>query len=298
MLRIGPAGWAYKDWAGIVYPSGLKRTEQLPYLAQFFDVLEINTSFYSPLAPGLAEAWVKKISGFPRFRFTAKIWKTITHAQQRDTKDDNLIRESFAPLLQAGKLGALLLQFPSSFHYTPQNARYIADLRSRFEEFPLVLEVRHSTWNDVGVLSLLEELQLGLCNIDQPLFRKSLGPGASTVGPIGYVRLHGRNYSNWWRENSHVGERYDYLYSVEELEPWIDRIRVVDQHATDTYVVTNNHYLGKAVVNAVELIGVLNGKPSAVPGNLLAQYPELIPFSAAAEKRESGDEQQLGLSFD
>ena len=147
--------------------------------------------------------------------------------------------------------------------------------------------------------ALLEDLQIGLCNIDQPLFRKSIVPSAVTTSILGYVRLHGRNYQNWWKENEHTGERYDFLYSLDELDPWIDRTRTIDQQSNDTYVIANNHYLGKAVVNALELISVLQGKLADAPRTLIEHYPELAEFTAAERVEESPDEQdQLGFDFD
>jgi uncharacterized protein YecE (DUF72 family) len=87
------------------------------------------------------------------------------------------------------------------------------------------------------------------------------------------VRLHGRNYTNWFAENQTVNDRYDYLYSVEE--PWVDRIKTVVRHAEDTYVVTHNHKLGKAVVNAFELTAFLSGRPVRAPEQLASRYPVL-----------------------
>ncbi len=294
MLRIGPAGWAYKDWNGIVYPAGLKSPEQLTFLAVYFDTVEINTSFYNPIAAATAEKWSEQVASNPRFRFTAKIWKAVTHDRAPDQQRDNIIREGFAPLLAANQLGALLLQFPSSFHHSSENVAYVASLRDRFRDFPLVLEVRHNSWNQPGILETLEDLEIGICNIDQPLFRNSLAPGIRTSGLIGYVRLHGRNYQNWWKENHHAGERYDYLYSIDELDPWIDRIRTIDLRANDTYVIANNHYLGKAVVNAVELISVITGEPAAAPEPLIEHYPELAEFAKGTGVE---GKQQLGLDF-
>jgi uncharacterized protein YecE (DUF72 family) len=127
---------------------------------------------------------------------------------------------------------------------------------------------------------MLEQLDLGLCNIDQPLFKTSLKPSAVATSSIGYVRLHGRNYQSWFTENRHVGERYDYLYSVAELDPWLDRVKAVEDATEDVYVVTNNHFLGKALVNALEISSILRGQPVSVPPPLLAHYPELQEFAA------------------
>ena len=149
-----------------------------------------------------------------------------------------------------------------------------------------MLEVRHSGWSEPGALDFLEQLNLGLCNIDQPLFKRSVAPSALATTNVGYIRLHGRNYQSWFRENKYVGERYDYLYSLDELAPWLDRIKTVQQTTRDTYVVANNHYLGKAVVNSFEILSVLRGVHLPIPPELLERYPELREFAAKASRPE------------
>ena len=279
MTRIGPAGYAYKDWWGIVYPSPKPRGfHELTFLAQYFDTVEINVSFYRPLTAKMAGAWVEKIEENRKFRFTAKLWRGFTHDRNATPSDEQEFKDGLTPLVEANRLGALLLQFPWSFRNTDENREYVARLCSSFRDYPLVLEVRHGSWSEPGTLDTLEQLNLGLCNIDQPLFKRSIKPSALTTSAVGYIRLHGRNYQSWFTENKHVGERYDYLYSVEELEPWLDRIKTVEHAAQDTYVVTNNHYLGKAVVNALEISSILKDEPVSAPEGLVKQYPEIRSF--------------------
>jgi uncharacterized protein YecE (DUF72 family) len=155
----------------------------------------------------------------------------------------------------------------------------LLDLQKRFREYPLILEVRHASWAEPGVLDFLEELEIGLCNIDQPLFKRSIKPGAEATSAIGYIRLHGRNYQTWFSDKVSVRERYDYLYSVDELSSWVDRARVVAQRTHDTYVVSNNHNIGKAAANSLEFKSLLTGKPVAVPSTLVEHYPELRIFA-------------------
>lgn len=290
MTRIGPAGWAYKDWWGIVYPEPKPRGfHELTLLAHYFDTVEINVTFYRPLAAKTAAAWLERIASNGRFRFSAKLWRGFTHERNATAADEQEFKGGLAPLLEAGRLGPVLLQFPWSFRNTPENRDYVARLRARFREYPLVLEVRHASWSESGTLDTLQQLDLGLCNIDQPLFKRSVKPSALATSAIGYVRLHGRNYQSWFTENKHVGERYDYLYPVRELEPWLDRIKTVEHQTQDTYVVTNNHYLGKAVVNAIEISSILKGERVRAPQSLIETYPELKDF---ARPEDSG---QLSL---
>jgi uncharacterized protein YecE (DUF72 family) len=277
MIRIGPAGWNYKDWAGIVYPAKRPKGFSEPgYLAQFFDTLEINTSFYGPPRASSVRQWLEVVADNLRFKFSAKLYKAFTHSRDATPEDERLMKEAMDPLAANNRLGALLLQFPISFTQTKDNVAYLSRLRSTFQAYPLVLEVRHSSWNDARVLELLEEWGIGICNIDQPLLGRALKPAAHvTSRVVGYVRLHGRNYRNWFAGKASVAERYDYLYSVEELEPWADRVKTVAGQTRDTYGITNNHHLGKAVVNAVELISLLGDRPVKIATQWKEHYPEL-----------------------
>jgi uncharacterized protein YecE (DUF72 family) len=289
VIRIGLAGWVYKDWAGIVYPRPKPRGfQELSFLANYFDVLEINTSFYGPITAKTSLCWLEQLQSHHRFRFTAKLWRGFTHERNATEADEQLFKNGLAPLVEAGRFGALLLQFPWSFRNTDENREYVARLGARFAEYPLVLEVRHASWSEPGVLDILAQLDIGLCNIDQPLFKRSIQPGAITTSAVGYIRLHGRNYKSWFTKNEHPGERYDYLYSPDELDPWVDRIRAVEDTAHDTYVISNNHYLGKAAVNALEIGSILKGELVSAPDTLVTQYPELKSFV-----RESAGEQLI-----
>jgi uncharacterized protein YecE (DUF72 family) len=281
VIRVGPAGWQYKDWRGIVYPQRKpKGFDELAYVAKYFDTVEINTSYYGPPRESTATKWLKSVAHNPAFRFTGKLFHGFTHEKNASTEDEHLVKSGFAPLLDADRLGAVLMQFPWSFRNTPQNREYVMRLRGRFAEFPMVLEVRHASWNEVGILDWLQQIDLGLCNIDQPLFKRSIKPGAMATTSSGYIRLHGRNYKTWFAENAQSHERYDYLYNVDELDPWIHRAKAVAEQTEDTYVVTNNHYLGKAVVNAIEISSILRQKTVAAPPELLERYPELRGFTS------------------
>jgi uncharacterized protein YecE (DUF72 family) len=139
-----------------------------------------------------------------------------------------------------------------------------------------VLEVRHSSWNNPQIYEWLEESGVGICNIDQPLFTKSIKPAADVTSGIGYVRLHGRNYQDWFREKAPRDDRYNYLYSVEELEPWITRIKEVAAKTKESYVITNNHFRGQAVVNALEIKATLKEELVEAPAPLFEKYPQLV----------------------
>jgi len=277
-LRIGPAGWSYPDWAGVVYPGRRPAGfHEAAYLAEFFDVIEINSSFYQPIRPEHALLWLERVSANPRFLFTAKLWQRFTHDPSPNSEDERAVRGGFDVLREAGRLGAVLLQFPFSFHRSPETMLYLETLLRRFSDYPLVVEVRHASWRARETFDLLRERGAGFCNIDQPVIGHSLEPSAEATSAVGYVRLHGRRYDTWFSDDAALPphERYNYLYSQQELAPWVSRIRKVAEHAPRTFVVANNHYLGKGVVNALQLISLLKGEKVKVPETLRQHYPQL-----------------------
>jgi uncharacterized protein YecE (DUF72 family) len=292
IIRIGPAGWSYPDWFGYVYPSRRRKGfHEATYLAEFFDTIEINTSFYNPIRPDHAAQWIDRVAANPRFVFTAKLWQRFTHdivppnargatgsAISAPTKEDQrAVCAGFDILRAAGKLSAVLLQFPFSFHRTRESVAHLSALLKRFADYPLVVEVRHASWQSPETFALLEKFNAGFCNIDQPIIGKSLEPSAETTSPIGYVRLHGRRYDAWFSDDEAVPshERYNYLYSTEELAPWAKRVEKVAERSREVFVITNNHYQGKGVVNALQLISILKGSKVKVPEPLRQQFPKL-----------------------
>jgi uncharacterized protein YecE (DUF72 family) len=276
-ILIGPAGWSYADWNGIVYPKRRPRGfHEATYLAQFFDTIEINTSFYQPLRPAFAKQWLARVAANPRFLFTAKLWQKFTHEGNTTKADEKIVREGFDILHEAEKLGAILLQFPFSFHHTPENLARLNQIMEAFREYQLVVEVRHSSWSREDFYKFLREKSAGFCNIDQPVIGHSIEPSELTTSPVGYVRFHGRRYDTWFEDDPATPwERYNYLYSEKELQPWVERIRHVAESAQTTFVVTNNHYQGKGIVNALQLINLLSKAKVKVPEPLRHHYPQI-----------------------
>jgi uncharacterized protein YecE (DUF72 family) len=290
-IRVGPAGWSYQDWKGIVYPDARPRNfHEAAYLARYFDTIEINTSFYRPLRPELAHLWVRKTAHNPRFQFTAKLYRAFTHEGRIDAEDVRQYIEGLRPIVEAGRLGAVLMQFPWSFRFNRENRDHVVRLKATFPDYALVAEMRHDSWLADEAQGLLTDLHIGFCNIDQPVLSHCLPPTALVTSPVGYIRLHGRNYDQWFQKEDeenpdpnalpHVAARYNYLYSEAELIPWGDRIQQVAGQARATYVITNNHYEGKAVANALQLIHLLIGEPVEVPPDLLNYYPEVTAIAS------------------
>jgi uncharacterized protein YecE (DUF72 family) len=277
-LRVGPAGWNYKDWEGIVYPAA-KSFDALAFLADYCDTIEINSSFYGPPRPKDTASWARRVRNNPRFRFTAKAWNKLSHERKAAEEpspaaDCDEVRRSMAPLVDAGILGALLLQFPWRFRCVPENMDYLDRLFRLLSEFPLVLEVRHGSWNQELFYEWLREKGIAFCNVDQPVIGNSIRPDVRATARLGYFRLHGRNYANWFREDAGRDARYDYLYSKQEIHELSGKILQVQQSTEETYAVTNNHFRGQALVNAMEILEELDGTPPAVPPMLLAAYPD------------------------
>jgi uncharacterized protein YecE (DUF72 family) len=278
-VRVGVAGWYYSDWQGVVYPPG-RGTDNLRYLAGFVDVIEINTTFYRPPEIGDVAGWCERVADLEGFVFTAKLWQRFTHQRGEPWRPEELkdFLWRISPIFEGGFGGVLLAQFPHSFHRTAENESFLKQLVRQMEGIPVVAEVRHYTWNDAEAFAMLRELGVGLCAIDQPLFRGSLKPLEVTTSDVAYVRFHGRNKKNWFQSDDR-DERYDYLYSAEELGPWVERARRLAEKATDVYVIANNHFRGQAVCTSLMFKSLLTGERVRAPAVLIEKFPELKRYT-------------------
>jgi len=288
MIRIGPAGWSYEDWEGIVYPPKKgSKFDPLAYLADFFDTIELNNTFYRPPSPQMGKSWAKRVQSNPQFKFTAKLYRNFTHERQTLTEaDERIFKSGLESLVESQRLGALLLQFPYSFHNTEENRSYLKELAVKFREYPLVLEIRHASWDRGSAYQFLKEIQVGFCNLDQPQVSYSLGATKKVTSAIGYLRLHGRNVKEWFREGAGRDARYDYLYNEFELFELTERIRQIASEAEEMYVITNNHYRGKAICNALEIKAKLRGKKVKIPEIMIQHYPQLKEIQEEKGDRE------------
>jgi len=275
---IGTAGWSYKDWEGIVYPAQKGRDlHALYFLGRHINIVEINSTFYRPPIMRIALSWVKKVEGFPDFLFAVKLHQLFTHNRKGfSQKEVDEFKQGIEPLVSAGRLAAILLQFPWSFANTIANVNYLVKLFELFAGLPLALEVRHGSWENELFCELLAEHKVGFVNIDQPLINNSMAPSTIATNPeFSYVRLHGRNYKDWFREGAGRDARYNYLYSKGELEEWVDRIKNLGRKSGKVFVITNNHYRGQAMANALQIQNRITGEKLEVPETLLAEYPVL-----------------------
>jgi uncharacterized protein YecE (DUF72 family) len=295
-IYVGTAGWSYKDWEGIVYPMQIKKSQHpVEYMAQYFDLLEINTSFYGHIKPEWGKLWCRMARhANPGFLFTAKLNRAFTHSPlaviestsaetiQIGPNDEAWAKAGFDSIAEENMLGAVLLQFPISFKNTDCNRDHLDGVLEKFRQYPLVVEVRHNSWTNEGTLRYFGQKGVAFCNIDQPLLGKAVVPSDRVTSAIGYVRLHGRNYEQWFDSDSR-NDRYNYLYTRPELEKWQGRIDTIAAKAQKTFVVTNNHFEGQAAVNALQLKSMLAGASVKVPATLRSRYWELGEISSPDE---------------
>jgi uncharacterized protein YecE (DUF72 family) len=284
MIRVGPAGWSYPDWEGKVYPRKKPQGfHPLKQLARWFDCIEINSSFYAVPSARNSEHWAEVVRDRPRFRFTAKLQQVFTHERLGDARElDAAVRafhEGLQPLADAKRLAALLVQFPRSFRRSAENGQRLRWIAETFGGWPLVLELRQRSWFEPDALSLVRELGYTLCGIDLP--NAADRPSESELvaehppRPLAYLRLHGRNAEAWFDPRAGRDRKYDYLYEPGEVREIVESARRLARGADETYVITNNHFSGKAVANALEILAGLSEGQVLGPVEILDAFPRL-----------------------
>ena len=314
-LFIGTSGYSYPDWRGVVYPKSVKRdvggsTPELTYLSRYFNICEINATFYRHFEPAIAAKWADAVEN-PGFQFAIKANQVFTHAtgtkpsERKAPTSVESLRYSQADIDQSRRfldvlanrerLLVVLFQFPVSFKFTTKNKEgdqvrlegnwdHVADVLNALKEYPKAIEFRHESWDDNWVLSALREHETAWVNIDEPRLGASLHGTDHVTAPLAYLRLHGRNYKKWFNSKSR-DERYDYLYSPEELKPIAQSLTAMRKkverepsrrEAKKIIAATNNHYKGQAAVNAIDLKRLLGVKDVPVPEELAKAYPRLV----------------------
>ncbi len=280
MIRVGTAGWSYPDWEGIVYPARKPRGfHPLRHLARYVDCVEVNASFYGELSEETTRRWVALVEERPDFRFSAKLHRAFTHEAWSALAPDpaargGAFRAALEPLREAGRLACVLAQFPLSFSATPAARERLERIAALFAGLPLVLELRHRSWYEPDALASLAPLGVSLARIDLPDGPSHPPADAPAQGALGYLRLHGRNAATWFARGAGRDQRYDYLYAPDELDGVVRLARRLAQGRDETLVITNNHFAGKAVANALEILAGLGRAPRA-PAELVAAYPRL-----------------------
>lgn len=280
-IRVGVAGWSYPDWKGVVYPDS--KTDMLSYVAQFVDVIEINSTFYRPALSTDSQIWLNRVKPYEGFFFTAKLHQDFTHSGIFDDAFIAEFSDGLKPLLEAGKLRQLLAQFRYDFEDTDDSRLRLEKITGIFAPLcPLAVEVRHRSWQEEDAVKFLMSLPVSVCNLDYPTRADSFNPPWLTpIGRNGYFRMHGRNAEKWF---SRAGrdETYNYFYHPDELEDILAKVEHLAEQC-DTYtLIANNHYRGAELANAIQLKAMITGIKRRFPEGLLIQYPELIEYAENA----------------
>ena len=222
-IKIGTSGYSYggappKGWYGAFYPEKkTKGFDDLKYYSQIFNTCEINNTFYRPPSPAVAKGWADKTPA--DFAFAIKLWQKFTHPTKiaRNKSDEQWeppsqsdfdeFRAGILPLAEAGKLGALLLQYPAGFHFSPENMEKLQGTLRWFHDYPKVVELRHKTWSEKEpeIKALLLDNRASGVVIDEPKFATSIRQPAEAIGEIFYFRAHGRNAKAWWPPEGVLG---------------------------------------------------------------------------------------------
>jgi uncharacterized protein YecE (DUF72 family) len=285
-IYIGTAGWSYKDWVPSFYPKAQTvNFDWLNYYASYFDIVEVNATYYAYLSPKTAEGWLKKTSDNGEFKFTIKLHQDFTHKKVFSSQNSKAVIDNLDILAREDKLGGLLIQFPYSFGFNEAAINHITTLKEIFHDYNLFIEVRHISWNKPEVIKHFKEADLSLCIIDQPQISKSISFNPVVTNDKLYVRLHGRNVKSWFNSIQNFNKeqtydeqsaRYDYLYSPGELIEIKNNINVVKDQVKTIYIIFNNHPKGNAVANAFEMLKCLNEKiKNGIPETILKSYPRL-----------------------
>lgn len=280
VIRVGPSGWAHKHWQGVVYPPGLgPEFSALEFLSERFDTLEITSSFTHMIRPEMARYWARLTAGNPNFQFTARLHRQFTHERDLSPAVVREFSEGLRPLLDQGRLGCVLMQFPSSFRFTTENKAFLIQLRRQFHQYPLVAELRHASWNVEEATGTLVDYHVGFANIDQPQSVRAMPPASRLTWRIGYVKLHGRTCGPGFElfdDRPYNVSGNSYFYSVEELAGWRKRIEKIARFADKVFVVFNNDGEGRSVVNALQMQSMLEAGAGA------SEAPASKPAAAAA----------------
>jgi uncharacterized protein YecE (DUF72 family) len=308
-LRIGTAGWNYPSgrgtWNGVFYPARRARQktfDELAYYADHFDTVEVNSTFYGQPRAEVTRGWVSRTPA--GFEFAVKLYQKFTHPRMFEQRVARSLAEQAAkappeavealsqptaadldefkrgidPLARSGRLGPLLAQFPASFKRSGSTEDYLSGLLETFAGYPVAVELRHSSWSDAfgDTLTLLNAFSAAWVQIDEPKFRFSIRQNyLPNVKGFYYMRLHGRNADKWWRHDKSE-DRYDYLYSDDELKEFAETASGARQLVKKAYLYTNNHFSAKSVANAAMIKRQL-GEPieGEYPPEFVERFPNL-----------------------
>jgi uncharacterized protein YecE (DUF72 family) len=293
-IRIGTCSWADDALSKHWYPKGLAAGERLAYYAQHFDTVEVDSTYYRLPGEEIVQRWAERTPD--NFVMHVKAFGLMTRhpvklealppdlrdaaptdAKGRVERPSREFRaevfhrflEALEPLRSAGKLGGILFQFPSYVVYKDPSLEYLRWAREQLGDDEMLVEFRHVSWLDdehrEETLRFLEEIRAGHVIVDAPRIEgaKNLTPTVvALTSPTAYVRFHGRNADTWNKRGGSASERFDYLYSDEELQEWVGPLRELAGKAEQAYAFFNNNAtspdgrggrMAQAAANAKEL---------------------------------------------
>ena len=254
-ILIGTSGFSYDDWKEEFYPPDMAKKDFLEFYAEHFRVLELNFSYYRIPDSSQSRQMITKSGG--KLEFVIKAYRQMTHEISENSLTEILPKfmEGISPFVDAGRLGVILLQFPQSFHYVPENRLYLKSLIETLSPSPVPIEFRQREWLKESVYETLRELGAGFVCVDEPPLPSLIPPVVINTSNSGYIRFHGRNSKKWYGTDSRT--RYDYLYSEDELKAWVPKIRELAKRTEKLFVFFNNHAKAQAITNAKMLINLL-----------------------------------------
>jgi uncharacterized protein YecE (DUF72 family) len=253
IIYIGTSGYSFKDWVGNFYPENIKSGEMLSFYAQYFKIVEINSTYYVIPKPQSFEKMLSNVP--PDFQFTVKANGGMTHEKPESVSVFDRFEEAIQPLVEANKMKGILAQFPPSFKNTQENRVYLNRFKDTLSEYPLIVEFRHSSWDKEPAFDFLKNLGIAYCSVDEPDLPGLMPSKAIATTNLGYIRFHGRNKKAWYGGDS--SERYNYLYSDQELRCWIPKIKHISDNTEELLIFFNNCHAGHATRNALKMQDML-----------------------------------------
>lgn len=250
-------------------------------LAEYVDLLHLASTEKQPLRPEIAQLYLKQTAGNPEFVFTASVGRRFTYDRDLDAAAIRAWKQGLMPLLRAGRLATVMMQFPWSFRFTAENREHVIRVRRAFHEFPLSAEFRHESWLSEEAISTLIHYHLALVNIDQPAYFRALPPAAVLTAGTAVVAMHGRSAPEVFRSFDRNAPPASYRYTTEELESWLARLRRLAANALRTVVVFRNAGPANAFVNALQTAEMMDVSRLKAPAELIRRFPsELGSFHA------------------
>ena len=264
---VGTCNWSdHKHF----YPRGMPTGDRLEYYSRFFPMVEVDTTFYGIAPPATAEKWVNATPA--EFRFNVKAYRSLTLHEREEgrprpptAEEERAFMALLLPIRQAGKLAAVHYQFPPWFKASPANMDVVSRLPERHPDDQVIVEFRHSSWAEPArfdaVTELLAESGMTYCCVDEPqVGSATMPPHLAVTSPrLAVVRFHGHNRQKWYVKNARSStERFDYLYREDTLAEWVPRLRALAAEAEQVHALFNNNRSNYAVVNGLQLAGLLD----------------------------------------